>query len=127
MIYLKRVYEQESPRDGRRFLVERLWPRGVKKSDLSLDEWLKDVGPSTELRQWFGHDPQKWEKFRRKYFAELDAKPDSWDPIIRAARKGTVTLLYSSHDAQHNNALALKDYLEEKLQKGGKARHRPAA
>jgi uncharacterized protein YeaO (DUF488 family) len=106
-IKLKRVYDQESPDDGRRFLVERLWPRGIRKAALHFDDWLKDVGPSTDLRQWFGHDPEKWEEFRRKYFAELNANAASWQPIIAAAQKGAVTLLYSSHDEEHNNAAAL--------------------
>src|SRR5689334_10570884 len=114
MIKLKRVYEQEDSADGVRYLVERLWPRGVKKTSLKLDGWLKDAGPSTELRKWFSHDPKKWTEFRRKYFAELDRAPDVLAPIREAARKGTTTLLYSSHDAEHNNAVALKDYLEHK-------------
>ena len=112
MIKLKRVYEERSPADGTRYLVERLWPRGINKADLHLDDWLKGVAPSTELRKWFNHDPEKWEQFRRKYFAELDQVPEASEPIRQAARKGTVTLLYSSHDAEHNNALALKQYIE---------------
>ena len=125
VIKLKRVYEKESPADGHRFLVERLWPRGIKKSALRFDGWLKDAGPSTQLRQWFAHDPAKWEEFRRRYFDELDAAPDAWKVIIAAAKESTVTLLYSSHDTEHNNAVALKDYLEKKLQKN--AKHKPAA
>jgi uncharacterized protein YeaO (DUF488 family) len=112
MIKLKRVYENESPADGARFLVERLWPRGVKKESLRIDGWLKDAGPSTDLRKWFHHDPAKWSEFRRKYFAELDRAPEAWAPIREAMRRGTVTLLYSSRDTEHNNAAALKDYLE---------------
>jgi uncharacterized protein YeaO (DUF488 family) len=111
MIHLKRVYEPESPEDGLRFLVERLWPRGVKKEALHLDVWLKEVAPSTELRQWFAHDPAKWAEFQRRYFAELDAMPEAVQPIRNAMREGSVTLLFSSHDAEHNNALALKTYL----------------
>ena len=112
MIGLKRAYEPVSRTDGVRLLVERLWPRGIAKADLALDEWLKDVAPSTELRKWFGHDPDKWDEFRRRYFHELDSRPEAWKPILSAARRGgTVTLVYSSHDTQHNNAVALRDYL----------------
>ena len=92
-----------------------MWPRGVKKANLHPDAWLKEVAPSTALRQWFGHDPDKWQEFRRRYFAELDANPAAWEPILKAARKGRVTMLYSSRDTQHNNAVALKEYLEAKL------------
>ena len=112
MIGLKRAYEPVSRADGVRLLVERLWPRGIAKADLRLDEWLKDVAPSPGLRKWFGHDPDKWDEFRRRYFRELDSHPEAWKPILSAARRGeTVTLVYSSHDAQHNNAVALRDYL----------------
>ncbi len=128
MIKLKRVYEEEDPQDGVRYLVERLWPRGVKKASLRIDAWLKDAGPSTELRKWFSHDPGKWQEFRRRYFAELDRAPDTWAPVADAARGGTVTLLYSSHDTEHNNAVALKEYVEHKAgvkgrTAGGRARH----
>ena len=95
MIELKRVYDKRSSKDGARYLVERLWPRGIKKADLHLDDWIKDVTPSTELRKWFSHDPEKWEKFRRMYFAELDRAPEVCDRIRLAARERTVTLLYS--------------------------------
>ena len=115
MIQLKRVYEKDEPEDGVRYLVERLWPRGVKKTALRIDGWLKDAGPSTELRKWFAHDPEKWQTFRRKYFAELERAPGVWAPIRDAARRGTVTLLYSSHDPEHNNAVALKEYVESKM------------
>jgi uncharacterized protein YeaO (DUF488 family) len=111
MIQLKRVYEPATPEDGTRFLVERLWPRGIKKESLRFDAWLKDVAPSTELRQWFAHDPAKWEDFQRRYFVELDANAEALAPIRKAVRKGPVTLLFSSHDVAHNNALALKRYL----------------
>lgn len=111
VIQLKRVYEPATPEDGTRFLVERLWPRGVKKESLRFDAWLKDVAPSTELRQWFAHDPAKWEDFQRRYFAELGANAEALAPIRRAIRKGPVTLLFSSHDVAHNNAVALKRYL----------------
>ncbi len=115
MIRIQRVYEPPQPDDGRRFLVERLWPRGVKKEVLPMDAWLKDVAPSDDLRRWFGHDPERWEEFRRRYFAELDSKPEAWRPLVEAARRGNVTLLYSARDTEHNNAIALKSYLEERL------------
>jgi uncharacterized protein YeaO (DUF488 family) len=111
VIQLKRVYEPATPQDGTRFLVERLWPRGIKKESLRFDAWLKDVAPSTELRQWFAHDPAKWEGFQRRYFAELDAHVEALAPMRKAVRKGPVTLLFSSHDVAHNNAVALKRYL----------------
>lgn len=115
MISVKRVYEPERAADGKRFLVERLWPRGVKKSVLKVEGWLREVAPSTELRKWFNHDPAKWNEFRRRYFAELDAQPEVVQPLLEAARNGKVTLVYSSHDQQHNNAVALKEHLERKL------------
>ncbi len=128
MINLQRVYEKELPDRGTRLLVERLWPRGIKKSELRLDAWLKDAGPSTTLRRWFSHDPDKWDEFRRRYFAELDSRKEAWEPILTAARLGTVTLLYSSHDTEHNNAVALKEYVERKLREvTTKPKYRPAA
>ena len=115
MIKLKRAYEPAGPSDGARYLVERLWPRGVKKTALHVDAWLKDVAPSTALRQWFSHDPKKWNEFRQRYRRELTANPDALEPIRRAAQRGAVTLVYSSHDTEHNNAVALKEYLEDKM------------
>lgn len=117
MLVVKRVYEPAQRSDGARFLVERLWPRGVKKEALQLDGWLKDVAPSDALRRWFGHDPQKWKEFRRRYFTELERTPEAWQLLLEVARHGTVTLLYSARDLKHNNALALKDYLQAKLRK----------
>jgi uncharacterized protein YeaO (DUF488 family) len=122
MIRLKRVYDSATKNDGIRFLVERLWPRGVKKDALRLDAWLKDVAPSTELRKWFSHDPTKWVGFQRRYRAELKAKPEGVKPIIEAARRGRVTLVYSSHDTEHNNAVALKAYLAAKMTGRGRVR-----
>lgn len=115
MIELKRVYDKASSKDGKRFLIERLWPRGFKKSALRTDAWLKELGPSTPLRKWFGHDPKKWNEFRYRYFSELEKNPEIWGEILRAARRGRVTLIYSSHDTEHNNAVALKEFLEKKL------------
>ncbi len=117
MIQLKRAYDPASPQDGKRFLVERLWPRGIKKTALPLDEWLKEVAPSTELRQWFGHDPAKWREFQRRYFAELEKRPEAWGQLNQLAQRGRVTLIYSSRDQEHNNAVALKSFLEQHLQK----------
>jgi uncharacterized protein YeaO (DUF488 family) len=114
MIRLKRVYEKAGREDGKRYLVERLWPRGVKKEALRMDGWVKDAAPSTKLRKWFGHDPKKWEEFKRRYRKELDANPEGVRQILEAMRKGDVTLIYSSHDAEHNNAVALEQYLEER-------------
>jgi uncharacterized protein YeaO (DUF488 family) len=117
MITLKRVYDPVSRTDGTRFLVERLWPRGVSKAKLHVDAWLKEVGPSTALRKWFNHDPDKWDEFRRRYFRELDSQPEAWQPIASAARRGRVTLVYSSHDTQHNNAVALQEYVQAKARR----------
>jgi uncharacterized protein YeaO (DUF488 family) len=114
VIALKRAYDPAAREDGVRFLVERLWPRGVTKDALRLDAWLKETAPSTELRKWFDHDPAKWSRFRTRYFRELDAAPEAWQPIVSAAKRGTVTLVYSSHDERHNNAMALREYLERK-------------
>jgi uncharacterized protein YeaO (DUF488 family) len=128
MIRLKRVYEKAGREDGKRYLVERLWPRGVKKEALRMDGWVKDAAPSTKLRKWFGHDPKKWEEFKRRYRKELDANPEGVRQILEAMRKGDVTLIYSSHDAEHNNAVALEQYLEERSKRlsgklgGGNAR-----
>ena len=117
MIQLRRAYDPPGRTDGTRFLVERLWPRGVKKTSLHIKDWLKDVAPSTELRQWFSHDPAKWDEFRRRYFVELKSNPEAWKPIVEAARHGTVTLIYSSHDTEHNNAVALDEFLKHHLPK----------
>lgn len=115
MIQVKRVYEPAGPDDGTRILVERLWPRGMKKASFQMHTWQKDVAPSDGLRRWFHHDPKKWDEFRRRYGGELDARPETWEPILEAARHGRVTLLYSAQNTQHNNAVALRDYLEAKL------------
>jgi uncharacterized protein YeaO (DUF488 family) len=115
MIQVKRAYEAASKDDGARFLVERLWPRGVKKEKLKVEDWLKDVAPSAELRRWFQHDPAKWDEFRRCYFSELEKNPDAWQLLLTRARRGRVTLVYSSHDTEHNAAVALGDFLEQKM------------
>jgi uncharacterized protein YeaO (DUF488 family) len=122
MVKLKRVYDPVSRTDGTRFLVERLWPRGLSKERLHATAWLKEVGPSTELRQWFNHDPLKWTRFRTRYFRELDSQPDAWRPLVTAAKRGMVTLLYSSHDEKHNNAIALQEYLRAKARTASPSR-----
>jgi uncharacterized protein YeaO (DUF488 family) len=126
MIKLKRAREKPEPEDGARYLVDRLWPRGVSKADLKLDGWLKDVAPSDALRRWFNHDPKKWNEFRKRYFAELDANPDTWNPLLERASKSPVTLVYGARDSEHNNAVALAKYLntpavkrKAKRQRGG--------
>jgi uncharacterized protein YeaO (DUF488 family) len=111
VIRLARVHDPVDACDGPRFLVERLWPRGVRRADLRFTDWLKDAGPSNELRQWFGHDPERWDEFRQRYFSELDRRPQAWRPLRDVAVRGDVTLLYSSRDTEHNNAVALRDYL----------------
>ena len=104
------------PDDGRRFLVDRIWPRGIKRDSLRLDGWLKEVAPSEVLRGWFAHDPAKWDDFRSRYFSELDGNPQNWKDILQIARKENVTLLYGTRDTEHNNAIALKEYLERQLE-----------
>lgn len=111
-IVVARVYDHAPPR-GRCFLVERLWPRGVRKDEVALEGWLRDVAPSDALRRWFGHRADRWEEFRQRYFAELDAHPQAWRPLLEAARQGDVTLLYSARERTHNNAAALAEYLEQ--------------
>jgi uncharacterized protein YeaO (DUF488 family) len=115
MIEVKRVYDALDSENGAQFLVDRLWPRGVKKEALRLKGWLRDVAPSDELRQWFGHDPAKWDEFERRYFVELDRNREALQPLLAAARRGGITLLYGAQDTEHNNAVALKAYLEKQL------------
>jgi uncharacterized protein YeaO (DUF488 family) len=124
MIRIKRAYESATRADGARFLVERLWPRGMRKEALELDAWLKDVAPSAKLRQWFGHKPERWAEFRRRYEKELDSSEQAWSPILAASRKRTVTLLYSARDVEHNSAVVLRDYLARRA--GGVGRERDA-
>ncbi|MBZ4413115.1 DUF488 family protein [Myxococcus sp. XM-1-1-1] len=125
MIQLARVYHHLEPgdSDGARFLVERLWPRGIQKTRLELDGWLKDVAPSTELRKWYGHEPARWKEFQRRYARELSSHDEALAPLLEAARQGDVTLLYSARDEDHNSAVVLKDYLEK--QRRRPARRRP--
>lgn len=110
-VHLKRAYEPADRRDGRRILVDRLWPRGISKADAGIDEWLKDLAPSTELRKWFGHDPGRWDGFRRRYRKEIDGHAELLKHLRELARKGAVTLIYSAHDEIHNDAVVLRDVL----------------
>ena len=116
-IKIKRCYESPSLTDGARFLVDGLWPRGVRKEAIRFAGWVREVAPSQKLRKWFGHDPKRWAEFRKRYFVELTAKRDTWMPILEAALKGNVTLLFSAHDLEHNNAVALQKFLRRRLRK----------
>jgi uncharacterized protein YeaO (DUF488 family) len=124
MLQIKRTYDRHARVDGKRILVERLWPRGMKKEALAADAWMKEVAPSTELRKWFDHRVERWEEFQRRYRKELKANPSAWEPILEAERRGTVTLLYSAHDLLHNGAVVLRDYLVEQ-QLGHRRGNRP--
>ncbi len=110
-IRIKRAYEPPSPRDGTRVLVDRLWPRGVKKADAGISQWMKEVAPSSELRKWFGHDPQRWQEFRRRYKAELAQKTELVGQLRELAEQGPLTLVYSAHDEAHNQAVVLRETL----------------
>ncbi len=111
----KRAYEPAEPADGYRVLIDRLWPRGVTKEAAHLDEWARDLGPSTELRRWFGHDPERWDEFRTRYRQELaePAKARMLDDLAERAREGRVTVVYGARDEEHNQAVVLKEMLEE--------------
>lgn len=115
-VTIRRVYE-ERPRDepGTRILVDRVWPRGIKKESDRFDAWVKDVAPSNELRRWFGHDPAKWNEFQRRYRAEIAAHPDALQPLLDAAKRGPLTLVYGAKDEAHNQAVVLRDVLDERL------------
>jgi uncharacterized protein YeaO (DUF488 family) len=110
-IRVKRAYEKPRKTDGFRVLTDRIWPRGVRREDLQLDEWLKDLAPSTKLRQWFSHDPDKWDEFRRRYFRELQAHPDEIRRLRARAQRGPVTIVFGSRQERFNNAVALQEYL----------------
>ncbi len=117
MIAIKRAYDPPARNDGTRYLVDRLWPRGVKREALDVEAWTKDVAPSAPLRKWFGHDPEKWDEFRRRYTRELDENPEAWKPLLNAARKGKVTLVYGAKDTEHNDAVVLRDYLQKHMKR----------
>lgn len=111
-ISIKRVYEEPEPTDGLRVLVDRLWPRGLSKEDAKVDVWLKSVAPSNDLRKWYQHDVQKWPEFRKRYFSELDAEKAAINELFEYLKKGKVTFLYSAKEQLHNNAVALKEYID---------------
>ncbi len=115
MIKVKRVYAPPSRYDGKRVPVDRLWPRGLKKENARVDVWLKDLGPSTDLRKWFGHDPAKWKGFKHRFFQELSERQDLLIGLVVAARRSTLTLLYGSKEDRYNNAVALKAYIETEM------------
>jgi uncharacterized protein YeaO (DUF488 family) len=115
MIKVKRIYEKAEDTDGFRVLVDRLWPRGVKKEEAKFDEWLKDIAPSDELRKWFGHDPDKWDEFKRLYREELASKEELVNKLIEDAKGKDITLLYASRETRYNNVMVLKDVLEERM------------
>jgi uncharacterized protein YeaO (DUF488 family) len=111
-IRLKRAYEKPARADGRRVLVDRIWPRGLTKREARIDEWLKEIAPSAKLRKWFGHDPARWKEFKKRYAAELDDQRDQIEHLARATKQRPVALLFGAKDTRHNNAVALKDYIE---------------
>lgn len=113
-ILLKRAYDKAGRNDGVRVLVDRMWPRGVTRTELKIDHWLRDVAPSRELRKWFGHDPQRWDEFRRRYFRELRSRPDDVAFLKAKAAGGRLTLVFPARDERFNNAVALKEYLESR-------------
>jgi uncharacterized protein YeaO (DUF488 family) len=114
-IHIKRVYEPPAKEDGFRVLIDHLWPRGIRKEAAAIDEWLKAVAPSTSLRKWFSHDPEKWEEFKRRYFFELDENREAVAKLAKKAKAETVTLVFSSKEEHFNNAVALKEYLENRV------------
>ncbi len=128
-LQLKRAYEPATPEEGECYLVDRLWPRGVKKEALRLTGWLRDIAPSDELRRWFGHDPARWPEFRRRYWGELKLQPAALQPLRDALKRGTVTLVYSAHDEEYNQAVALREFVLKvpamsKTRKSSPKRHR---
>jgi len=110
-VRLKRAYQPPARDDGVRILIDRLWPRGLTKKSAAIDQWFKDVAPSTELRQWFGHDPSRWQEFRRRYAGELRQNPEHLGRLRECARQGPITLVFSAHDEVHNDAVVLRDVL----------------
>jgi uncharacterized protein YeaO (DUF488 family) len=115
-IHIKRVYEPSAKEDGFRVLIDHLWPRGIKKENAAIDEWLKVIAPSTDLRKWFNHEPEKWEEFKRRYFLELNENQETLEKLAEKARAGTLTLVFASREERFNNAVALKEYLETRAQ-----------
>jgi uncharacterized protein YeaO (DUF488 family) len=116
-IDLKRAYDPPAASDGRRILVDRIWPRGIAKADLRIEVWLRDLAPSGGLRKWFGHDPKKWGEFKKRYADEIAQRADALAQLVEIAKAGHVTLVYAAKDTEHNNAVALKEQLEHRLQR----------
>jgi len=114
-IAIARAYDELPRSAGARLLVDRIWPRGVSRHDLKIDEWIRDVAPSAKLRKWFGHDPARWEEFQRRYRAELDSQPEAVERCLVWCRKGPVLLLFGARDREHNQAVVLRDYLSERV------------
>ncbi len=115
MVRMKRVYEPSAPEDGKRIFIDRLWPRGIKKEEAKIDEWIKEIAPSTELRKWFSHDPTKWPEFRRRYKRELGERSDLVKWLIEEAKKGTITLVFAAKDTEHANAAVLKEVMDQSM------------
>ena len=115
MIKTKRIYEPPSTEDGFRILVDRLWPRGLSKEKAKVDLWLKEIAPSNQLRKWYGHAPEKWPEFKKRYFKEIEGNEEGWDLIVKKAKEGIVTFLFSSKEEKLNNATALKELVGRKL------------
>ena len=118
MLKIKRIYDSVSADDGRRILVDRLWPRGIKKNEAKIDEWLKDIAPSDELRKWFSHEPSKWQEFKKRYRSELKKNSGLIERLIAESKRGTITLLFAAKDKEHNNAVVLKEVIEVGTPKG---------
>jgi uncharacterized protein YeaO (DUF488 family) len=125
MIRIKRVYEPQAGSDGRRILVDRLWPRGLSKKDAAVDEWVKDIAPSAELRRWFGHDPRRWPEFKRRYRHELRARGDLLRAITERASRGPVTLVYGARDEEHNDAVVLAAAIRARVRRAANAARKP--
>jgi len=111
-VRVKRIYDKPLKTDGRRVLVDRVWPRSLTKEEAHIDEWLKDIAPSSRLRKWFGHDPARWKEFKKRYAAELEGQREKVEQLAQKAGKRTITLLFGAKDVEHNNAVALKEFLE---------------
>ena len=112
MVRIKRIYDPASPDDGRRILVDRLWPRGIRKEDANIDDWMKELAPGNELRKWFSHDPAKWKEFQKQYITELKTKNELLQKLRKEAKRGAITLLFAAKDIEHNNAVVLKKFIE---------------
>jgi len=119
-IWLRRIYDEPTRNDGHRVLVDRIWPRGISKKDARIDAWLKEIAPSSDLRKWFGHSPEKWEAFKTRYFRELDSRPEAVQGLLDQVRRGRVTLVYAAKEQRFNNAVALRQYLNAALAGGNR-------